>query len=449
MIRNQRRKCFILLLIILILAITIGYAALTTSLTISGTSGIHNASWDIHFDHIQETTGSVIPNSTTSINAAGDTVTYNITLTTPGDFYEFTVDAVNAGSIDGMIESVTSKLNGSVITTLPTYLDYSVTYSDGMPISNNHLLAANSSETYKVRVEYKREVNPEDLPTSNQTLSFSFSVNYIQANNNAVAPTHPVSFLDDSWDTIIGVIQSGNTNAYHVGDTKTVNLENGLGTHTLRIVNKSTPSECSTVGFSQTACGFVLEFADVIITHVMNPSEKYQGVTYQYGWNVDGWPVSSMRTYVNNDIYNALPEVLRNAIINTMVVSGHGSTVGEANFTSTDKLYLLSTHEVWEDVDGNTSGGIDYYDTAYNNTRQLDYYVDLGVTMGAYNSSTSSWDGNYSSAFKQRNGTNLWWLLRSAHSINASHFAGVDDYGGWGATGAGNTRGVSPAFRIG
>lgn len=44
-------------------------------------------------------------------------------------------------------------------------------------------------------------------------------------------------------------------------------------------------------------------------------------------------------------IYNAIPEELRNGIIDTIVVSGHGKSNTE-NFTSTDKLYLLSTAEI-------------------------------------------------------------------------------------------------------
>ena len=40
-----------------------------------------------------------------------------------------------------------------------------------------------------------------------------------------------------------------------------------LGVHTLRISNMSTPQECNDEAFSQTACGFVVEFVD-IITHV-------------------------------------------------------------------------------------------------------------------------------------------------------------------------------------
>ena len=145
-----------------------------------------------------------------------------------------------------------------------------------------------------------------------------------------------------------------------------------------------------------------------------------------------------MRTYVNNDIYNALPSAIKNAIIDTTVVSGHGSTSGETNFTSTDKLYLLSTHEVCEDVDGNISSGPDYYDTAYHNTRQLDYYKGLNVTTS-----------NYSSAIKKFGPSTSHWWLRSALSSITYNFTYVTDSGYWSNYLAGITYGVSPAFRIG
>ncbi|MCI7559024.1 MAG: BspA family leucine-rich repeat surface protein, partial [Clostridium sp.] len=146
----------------------------------------------------------------------------------------------------------------------------------------------------------------------------------------------PNSFATDSWKTIIKAVRNNNISKYNVGDTKTIDMGT-YGTHTLRIANTSTPSECSRAGFSQTACGFVLEFADIITNHKMNDTDT----------NVGGWPSTSMRTFVNTDIYNAIPSEIKNVIIDTTVVSGHGSTSGETNFTSTDKLYLLSTAEVW------------------------------------------------------------------------------------------------------
>ena len=124
---------------------------------------------------------------------------------------------------------------------------------------------------------------------------------------------------------------------------------------------------------------------------------------------------------------------LRSAIIDTVTVSGHGSEDTE-NFTSTDKLYLLSTAEVWAQGSSNTIS----YDTARDNTRQLDYYKNLGT-------STS----NYSGAIK-KNGTSVdYWWLRAANSYNNNGFYYVRASGGWNNHGAYSTYGVSPAFRIG
>ncbi|MCI7558891.1 MAG: DUF6273 domain-containing protein, partial [Clostridium sp.] len=134
------------------------------------------------------------------------------------------------------------------------------------------------------------------------------------------------------------------------------------------------------------------------------------------------------------DIYNAIPSEIKNVIIDTTVVSGHGSTSGETNFTSTDKLYLLSTAEVWTQGSSNTIS----YDTARDNTRQLDYYKNLGT-------STS----NYSGAIK-KNGTSAdFWWLRAANSDYTNYFFGVANYGDWYNRDANDVSGVAPAFRLG
>ena len=167
----------------------------------------------------------------------------------------------------------------------------------------------------------------------------------------------PNSFAADSWKTIIKAVRNNNISKYNVGDTRTIDMGT-YGTHTLRIANKSKPSSCSKSGYSQTACGFVLEFADIITTYNMNPAGTYKNVEYEYGWNKDGWPASAMRTFVNNDIYNSLPSDLRSGIVETTVVSGYGSS-DSANFTSTDKLYLLSPMEVWGDWTGMYGSEVD------------------------------------------------------------------------------------------
>ena len=133
-----------------------------------------------------------------------------------------------------------------------------------------------------------------------------------------------------------------------------------------------------------------------------------------------------MRTFVNNDIYNAIPSELKNAITDTTVVSGHGSEDTE-NFTSTDKLYLLSLDEVNASGPFNSEAGI---------TRTLDYYIDI-ISRGIVNTKAKK-------IYESRNKD--WWLRTAGSSANTSFaYLGTEVMG----SGASSSRGISPAFRIG
>ena len=231
----------------------------------------------------------------------------------------------------------------------------------------------------------------------------------------------PSTFSTDSWATIVSSVKAGNTRGYKVGETKTIDLGTTYGTHTLRIANTTTPSECNASGFSQSACGFVLEFADIILYKEFNSSTS----------NTGGWSSSELRTFINNDIYNAFPVDLRNIIIDTIVVSGHGKS-DSTNFVTTDKLYLLAPKEIF-------SNWSNSYDTAKSLTRTFDYYINAGVTTS-----------NYSGAKKYKGASAYYWWLRSAYSTSNSDFFRVNRSGGWsGSNTATAANGISPAFRIG
>ena len=237
----------------------------------------------------------------------------------------------------------------------------------------------------------------------------------------------PPSFANDSWDKIIANVQSGNADVYKVGETKEITLAGFDGTYIVRVANNSTPEECSGVDFSQTACGFVIEFEDVITKSQMNTNNT----------NIGGWENSKMRTYVNDTIFKALPSELQNSIIDTKVVSGYGSAQGEgkSNFTTTDKIYLLSLHEIYEDGSLNK---VNTFDTACSNTRQLDYYKNKELTLD---------NGVDPTAIKKYNGTAASCWLRTAYS---GVFLGVNIYGDmFNYSDASDSYGVAPAFRIG
>ena len=227
---------------------------------------------------------------------------------------------------------------------------------------------------------------------------------------------NPVSFTTDSWETIQRAIQTNNTNLYNIGDTKEVDLGT-FGTHTVRISNMS---KCTNGETSETACGFVIEFADIIT------QEKFNSTATSIG----GWKNSEMRTFVNNTIYKSLPTELQDVIVLTKIMSGHGSTSGETNFETQDKLYLLSAIEIWNN---NISG----YETLNNETRQLDYYSSNNVSLT-----------DFSGAKKTYNGSQALAWIRSAYNPNNQYFLTVDINGVWNADISINSHGVSPAFRI-
>ena len=353
----------------------------------------------------------------------------------PGDSFTKEISVKNTGTLDVKYNLVWQSLtntitnNELVIEATCKRLNSSGTEEgtcesiSQTPVSSNTIkkkisIEPNITHEYTVKVTFIDTGEPQNY---NKNKSFSGKL--------GIEEYVPTQFEKDSWTAIVANVKANKISQYNVGDTKEVDMGT-YGTHTLRIANTSTPSECSTSGFSQTACGFVLEFVDIITKHNMNPSGTYKGTQYDYGWNKDGWPATGMRTFVNNDIYNAIPSEIKNAIINTTVVSSHGWN-DTSNFTSTDKLYLLEPKEIYTDFDNTT-------DTAEDLTRTLDYYTSIGVTTDSY-----------SGAIK-KNGTSAdYWWLRAASSNDNYNFYSVISDGDWDANIARYTYGVAPAFRLG
>ena len=279
--------------------------------------------------------------------------------------------------------------------------------------------------------EFKPSSEEQEL-TLNLRMMFRDSGNNQDYNkgatfNGKIVVTAPETstFSTDTWEEIADNVKSGNASKYRVGSEKEVEI-NGTS-YTVRVANNSTPDECDGTNFSQTACGFVVEFVDIVEERAMNSTRTNKG----------GWGASEMRKYANGDFFNKLPSDLQNVIIDTKVVSGYGSD-DTNNFTTTDKIYLLSTHEIWKDVGTYLST----YDTAYSNTRQLDYYQERETTIYSHfiNASKKNIYDVMSS---------IWWL-RSAEFITNYRFWGVDIFGSfYRGPSADSIYSLAPAFRIG
>lgn len=184
--RKQRNKKLVIVAILLLMVISIGYAAISTTLTINGTASIAKTSWNVHFENLVETTGGVTPTTAPSVTGTETTeITYAVTLEKPGDFYEFTVDVKNGGTINAKIAE-NGVQNTELTTEQAKYAKYTVTYADGTAIADGDKLAKSGetgdTRTVKVRVEYRNDIDAETLNAleSDLTLNLTCTLNYVQ-----------------------------------------------------------------------------------------------------------------------------------------------------------------------------------------------------------------------------------------------------------------------------
>ena len=388
-------------IIIAIILMSIGFASISTTLILNGNAKVSENNEDfsviftaasIHGNDVYATavddTKKTITFTTSELKTLGQTsiLTYEVTNNSSQYDANVSVTCVPKDGTTAKYTSIKNKLDNDA-----TKVSAKSSVNGTLTITLNKTSTEAITEEYTCKLEFnavERDALGENIPD-------------------------PVSFTSDSWTTIQKAVQTGNTSKYNVGDTKEVDL-GSLGKHMVRISNMSA-CESET---SETACGFVVEFADVITKQQFNSSNT----------NIGGWKESAMRTYVNGTIFNSLPSDLQNVIATTKVISGHGSTQGETNFETQDKLYLLNSQEIW---------GSNDYDTSVGVSRQLDYYKNLGVTME-----------NNSKATKQYLESNVHWWLRSSYIKNADYFLIVGSDGLWHGDNASSQDGVSPAFRI-
>ncbi len=388
------------MLIVAILLMAIGFAAVSTTLVINGSTKVSENEEDFSviftaasidgkdvYNSVIDDTKKVITFETSELKTLNQTsiLTYEVTNNSSNYDAEVDVTCVPKDGTTAKYTSIKNELENDA-----TVVKAKESLSGTLTVTLDKTSTEEVSEEYTCKLEF----------------------NAVEKDTLGIELTQ---FGKDSWSTIAANVKAGNTNEYNVGDTKEVDLGD-LGIHTVRISNMS---ECTNGETSETACGFVVEFVDIITRQPFNSTNT----------NVGGWKDSELRTYINGTIYSALPNELQNVITTTKVISGHGPTEGETNFETQDKLYLLNAQEVWESNKDDTSVGT---------SKQLDYYKNQGVTASSY-----------AGAIKQYNGSNLHWWLRSAHSRRTNNsFLKVNVDGGGNYDIASSYNGVSPAFRI-
>lgn len=199
-----------------------------------------------------------------------------------------------------------------------------------------------------------------------------------------------------TWDEITEKIRAGKAREFlSVGDTVPFTMKDG------QTVN-AVVAEIDPYGENEVA--FVIEDC-LAESHVMN--EEYT--------NAGGWRDSDMRKYLNDDVYNLLPDELK-AVISDREIKQIKD--GE-ELTSTDKLWLLSLTEVAEEYETDKD---DVHFSLFKDER---------------------------SRVKQQDGETAWYWLRSPLASNSTSFCGVSNFGGaYNSYAASNSNGVAFGFLV-
>ncbi len=410
------------MLIIAIILMSIGFASISTTLIINGNANVKDNEDDYSivftkasldnidvYDEVVSQDKKNITFTSKNLKELNDTSILNYVITNNSANYDAEVK-VNCGVKENTEAKYTSIKN---------------------ELKNNTTVIKAKESARGVLTITLDKTSTEEI-TEEYTCTLEF--NAVERDTLGTDLPDPVSFATDSWETIRRAVQSGNTSKYNVGDTKKITIAshtNDCSTSngkygadlvcnssvepekkvTIRIANMS---ECTTQ-VSQTACGFVVEFVDIIENHNYDKTD------------IDSWKNSELRAYINGTLYNSLPNELKNVIVSTQVVS---SKLSNESAQTEDKLYLLTRNEII----GESSFG----EYLTEETKQLDYYKNLGVT-----SSDST------EAIKQYNGSDSSWWLRTAGLRNGYfNFVGLTGSCTDGSYGYASILGISPAFRI-
>ena len=83
---DNKKNLYKSIILLVILVIGIGYAYLTSNLSISGQTEVVANTWDIHFENLNVKDGSVTASTPATIDSNETSITYAITLSRPKEY---------------------------------------------------------------------------------------------------------------------------------------------------------------------------------------------------------------------------------------------------------------------------------------------------------------------------------------------------------------------------
>ena len=179
--KKTKRNSAIIVLLVLIIAIAVGYAAFQTTLTINGTVG-SNATWDVKFTDAKLIDGdgnAISNNSLNSVSKTDTTVTAKVTLAYPGDAVKLQTVITNSGNLDAKLTTLNidrSNLGSELTVTEATHTQGTV-LAHGKSCTNEFVIqwkptstATEATGSFEVKFTYDQDaqaitITPEHSDT--------------------------------------------------------------------------------------------------------------------------------------------------------------------------------------------------------------------------------------------------------------------------------------------
>ena len=378
-LNTDRKTLYMLLSIVMlsVLTLTVVYAALSTTLNINGNAEVSAANWDIYLDNVVLNSSSATTTAPTITDSK--TATFSTTLTKPGDFYEFTIDVVNGGSIDAMIDSVTK--TPSLTDTQKKYLNYIVEYQNGESITTKQLVYKNTYVRLLVKVEFRKDISASDLPTTSETLNLAFTVNYVQSDESGTGVVDngvlKLVTANGSLEAVGTIVTIGDQQFYTIGTE-------GDNVKLLSMFNLYVGNECTSS--SSSSCTPYGDEATGIQDSTMKgwvSGQTIRNGTTAFSYTDSTYAGSIVEGYVNN--YKNIIEadygvdVVEARLITKDELTDSETFACEENDRCSDKYPWIYSTSYWSGSANDTNYVLDVYSIGYFDFDNYSHDNVLGV----------------------------------------------------------------------
>lgn len=174
---EKKKNLVIIVLLIAIVLMSVGYAALAQVLTINGTAKLQ-ANWDVEITNIAFDTTNSIGATNDSATVTGTTqATFEATLEYPGAKAIYNVTVENKGTIDAVLDSITD------LSTTNAAEPTNVVYTVSGVTAGTTKLASHATNTVTVSAEWvacDTEGCTDEVPEENTKKTATINLNYVQ-----------------------------------------------------------------------------------------------------------------------------------------------------------------------------------------------------------------------------------------------------------------------------